>query len=184
MIAVMAVAAISANAQYYVGGSLGYNSTKAKTEIAGQSADNTVSAFSIAPEFGYNLDDNLAVGIKLGYANADGKKNTWSINPYLRYTYAKAGNFSAFVDGGIAYQTEHVNGEKNWGNTNTFGIAINPGFSYAVSEKVSLVAHIGDLSYAFGSKKSKDVTPEVKVSSSIFNLSLDNAISFGAYYNF
>lgn len=184
MIAVMAVAAISANAQVYVGGSLGYNTQKDAVEVGGISTDETTSNLSIEPEIGYNLSDNWAVGIKLGYANANGKTNTWKVAPYARYTFVKAGKFSAFCDGGVAWSTIHTNGAKFVGNKNCITIGFNPGIAYEISKKVSLVAHFGDLSYQYTSQKTKDVTPETKTTTSKFNLGLDNSISFGAYYNF
>lgn len=67
-------------------------------------------------------------------------------------------------------------------NINSLGVAINPGVTYAVSPKVSLVAHIGDLSYNAMWTKAKNA--DVKVNNGKFNIGIWNAISFGAYYNF
>lgn len=199
-LAAVAVAA-TMNAQVWIGGELGLNSTTNKVEASGVSTDNTLYNFTIAPEIGYNLDENWAVAIKLGFAhneaNANAKElvkdyipglgnlmtNSFSINPYVRYTFCKAGNFSAFVDGGINYASTHVNNLSEYiNNINSFGVSINPGIAYAVSEKVGLVAHIGDLSYNTMWCKAKKV--DFEVSQNGFNFGLWNSISFGAYYNF
>lgn len=195
--AIVAVSAMTANAQTWVGGSLGFNSTTNTVKVGDASTDETSTNFEIAPEIGYNLDENWAIAVKVAYSHSaekaldfdgykmKGRANSFSINPYVRYTFLKAGNFSAFVDGGIAVSTTHYNGSSDViSNPLAFGVGINPGLAYAVSNKVTLVAHVGDLSFVTSTIKTKNATPEVKHTTNAFNLGLTNAISFGAYYNF
>ena len=200
-LAAVAVAA-TMNAQVWVGGEIGFNADKTTVKNNGVSNDVTTNNFTIAPEIGYNLNEKWAVAMKIGFVHSEdngviksmienagfpvnGKAmtNAFSINPYARYTFFKAGNFSAFVDGGISYSTVHINNMSDvMNNINSFGVAINPGISYAVSEKVGLVAHLGDLSFNTSWTKAKNV--DIKVTDNKFNVSFWNAISFGAYYNF
>ena len=174
-----AVVAVSASAQVWVGGELGFSSN----HVNGN--DDSDKTFTIAPEIGYDLDENLSVAIKLGYSYAGTRSiigndynnvNAYTINPYARYTFVKVGNFSAFVDGGIHYTTLHVQGAEN--NFNQMGVAVNPGIAYAVSDKVTLVSHLGDGLY-YNHTWLKDA-----YRSNNFGLDLFNGISFGAYYNF
>ena len=203
MMAVMAVAAVSANAQVWVGGEVGFNTSTNTVKISDVSVDKTTNNFVLAPEVGYNLNEKWAVAMKLGFIHSDNNAevtelinnsgvfpfnlkstatNAFSINPYARYTFVKAGNFSFFVDGGVGYASVHVNGMSDYcNNINQFNVGINPGVTYAVSPKVSLVAHVGDLSYQNMWCKAKNV--DVKVSQGKFNVSLCNSISFGAYVN-
>jgi outer membrane protein W len=200
-LAAVAVAA-TMNAQVWVGGEIGFNADKTTVKNNGVSNDVTTNNFTIAPEIGYNLNEKWAVAMKIGFVHSEdngviksmienagfnvaGKAmtNAFSINPYARYTFFKAGNFSAFVDGGISYSTVHINNMSDvMNNINSFGVAINPGISYAVSEKVGLVAHLGDLSFNTSWTKAKNA--DIKVTDNKFNVSFWNAISFGAYYNF
>ena len=180
MIAVIAAAAVSANAQTWIGGSLGFNTEK--TTVDGEKLSSGTS-FEIAPEVGYSLNENWDVAIKLGYTysseksmtfsgyKATGNYNAFEINPYVRYTFVKAGNFFAFCDGGVAYSTGHISNIDK--NLNQFSVGLNPGIGYKVSPKVSLVAHIGDLSYTYS------WWDDLK--NNAFNLNLTNSISFGAY---
>lgn len=189
MIAVMAVAAISANAQVWIGGNIGVQTNK--TSFDGNKLSSNTS-FEIAPEIGYNLSDKWAVALELAYSHTGngeinfagesvkGYLNSFSVKPYARYAYVKSGNFSAFVDGGINYTTSHVSGFSN--NLNSFGVFFAPGFSYAVSNKVSLVAHLGDLSYDYTYVKVPGT--DKKATNNAFNFQLFNGVSFGAYYNF
>ena len=202
MMAVMAVAALSANAQVWIGGEVGFNTTTNTIKVNGASTDKTTNNFILAPEVGYNLNEKWAVAMKLGFIHADDNSdvkglisnvlpfeigsiatNAFAINPYVRYTFVKAGNFSFFADGGIGYANIHVNGMSDYfKNINQLKVGINPGVTYAISPKVSLVAHLGDLSYQSTWSKAKNY--DVKVSQNKFNIGLWNSISFGAYYNF
>lgn len=183
MMAVMAVAALSANAQVWVGGNIGFGVDH--TNLF--DSKNTDKKFFIQPEVGYSLNDKFDVAIGLGYAYASTKEssilgkaydnaNTWTVNPYVRYKFVKAGNFFAFVDGGLGYSSTHYRGASN--NVNTFGVAVTPGIAYAVSNKVTLVSHIGDGLY-YKHEWVKDVAR-----SNDFGFNLLNQISFGAYVNF
>ena len=55
MIAAMMVAAVSANAQVWIGGEVGFNTTTNTVKVNGVSTDETTNNFTIAPEIGYNL---------------------------------------------------------------------------------------------------------------------------------
>lgn len=183
MIAAMALATVAANAQVWVGGSLDFNTNSTKfdgTELS--SATN----FEIAPEIGYNLNNKWAVAVALGYSHTEdatieigddyafsGCANGFSIKPYVRYTFVKSGNFSVFCDGYLQYATLHYQGNED--NLNAFSVGVTPGISYDLSSKVSLVAHVGELSYRHAWMD--------KLTNDKFNLNLTNAISFGAYVN-
>ena len=171
--------ATTMNAQTWIGGELGFSSSHVNGE------KNTNKQFFVSPEIGYNLDDNLSVAIKLGYEHSSVLKiedqllenvNAYTINPYVRYAFVKAGNFSAFIDGGIFYTTAHFKDSDN--NYNQFGAAVTPGIAYAVSDKVTLVSHLGDGLY-YNHEWIKDLTH-----ANNFGFNFLNSISFGAYYNF
>ena len=139
MIAAMMVAAVSANAQAYVGGGIGFQTTS--------QGDNTNTVIKIMPEIGYNLSENWAVGIALGYGHskntvsANGvdvsvKTDVFSINPYARYTFVKFEKVNLFVDGGVGYTHTKAGDAKN----NQFAIGLMPGVAVNLNEKLSFVA--------------------------------------------
>ena len=192
MMAVMAVAALSANAQVWIGGEVGFTSSHTNTNVAGFGVCDKAKEFVLQPEVGYSLNDKFDVAIKLGYAYASEKElskagkeydnvNTWTINPYVRYKFVKAGNFFAFVDGGIAYATAHAQGVKK--NANTFGVNITPGIAYSVSNKVTLVSHLGEGLYYNHTWKGTDEGKEVGFHQNNVGFRLFNGITFGAYVN-
>ena len=83
MMVALLVATVAASAQVYVGGGIGIGSSK-DAHAEGVDVD-AKTTFYITPEIGYNLSDNLAVGIGLGYNHSkkgDFKTNGFSIEPY------------------------------------------------------------------------------------------------------
>ena len=172
--AVFAVASMAANAQVWMGGEVGYQHTKVTNNGNTLSKENI---FTLAPEIGYTLNDkwDIAAGIGFGHTDDDNAStNSFILNPYARYKAVKAGNFTFFLDGGFAYQLDHTHGVDD--NTNSWEIAIKPGFSYAISPKVSLVAHVGKFGWAFSKRG------DVKANQ--VNIGVDNAVAFGAYVSF
>lgn len=178
MIAVMAVAAISANAQVYVGGGIGFSSTKVTDDAK------AVSKFKITPEVGYAFNDDMAVGLAIGFASISCGESVseFSIKPYFRYAFAKTGNVAFFIDGAIEYATtnggiydgELVKFDKNAGS---FAIGVAPGIKFSASKKVDFVAKTGLFGYKSYDKNAGN--------GSEFNIGVDNTdLSFSAFYNF
>jgi len=184
MIAVMAVAAVSANAQWYIGGSFGLNFTKATKDADSQ------TTLNIAPEVGYNINDKWAVGAQVGFGMANNLTNltltegnltgtSFTIAPYVRYTFAKTGIASFFADGYVGFSSTNFRDNVKYDKSGSvFSIGVRPGVSLKASDKVSLVAILGNLGYT---KYSDDVFR----GGSNFGINADNTdISLGVYYNF
>ena len=180
--AFVAVASLTASAQIWVGGEVGFNAFKTTEHGATLNKSNK---FTVAPEVGYKLNDKLDVAVLIGYCHAKNNElfnfdlnfengNGFEIAPYLRYTFAKAGNFSFFADGGFGYALLHEHGDSK--SINAWEITVKPGISYALSEKVSLVAHVGAAGYYFVKHDARKVNGwEAGVNG--------NNISFGCYVN-
>ena len=179
MMTLVAIAmATTMNAQWYVGGSVGFGSVKA-------GSGDSETTYKVIPEVGYSFNDKWSVGVALGYAKGscsfgnslqDYTQNVttevFSVNPYARYTFVNEGKFSIFCDGGIGFES--------WKDMGTnFSVGLRPGFAFKASDKISLEAHIGFVGFnTFSPKGGGD-------SSNSFGLDLTGvANSFGIYYNF
>ena len=196
--ALVAVVSMSANAQFWAGGEVGF--TADKTTINGDKIGNG-AYFNLIPEIGYTVNDKIDVALAIGISHFNGNgtlygvanddfaradmgdhvnRNTFMLNPYVRYKFAKAGDFTFFVDGGFAYYMIHSNQYKvgdETKNATGWDIALKPGVAYNISDKVSLVAHVGRLSYSFGKWQ--------EVKSNAINMGVSgNDLTFGAYVNF
>lgn len=157
------VCAMVASAQLYVGGGLGYS----KEEVGNKKT----TEWSIRPEVGYTLNDNWSFGVALGYSDKKDVKSSFSVNPYARYTFLRAGALSVFADGAV--EVERVKPDAGDSSTG-WGIAVKPGVAYAINENFSVVAHIGALGYRDRDNDEKS-----------YGLDLDASdLSFSLYYSF
>jgi hypothetical protein len=181
MTLVVAAMAVSANAQMYVGGGVGLGSSKWDTDGA-----ENVTSYKFIPEIGYNFTDDMAVGIAFGWQGSNkGGAKAFSMNPYFRYTFMKQGMVSVFADATVGYEHAYSNPKYNGvarKSIDTFGAGIKPGVAFNVTDKFSVVAHVGFLgweqlkldNYVGGTEKKNN-----------YGFDLDgNNLSLSLYYNF
>lgn len=166
------VAAVAANAQVWVGGSLGFWSN------SDAEGEQTKTQFSIAPEVGYDLSEDWSIAIALNYElykfDEIDDVTGFGVNPYARYNFVKAGALKLFLDGG--FEVASVDGGSD--TYTLWNVGIKPGISYSLNDKFSLVAHFGFLGY-------QDCDDEISsLFQKGFGLKFDNNISFGVYYAF
>lgn len=178
-VALVAMMTMTVNAQVYVGGGVGLQSSSYD--------GNSETFFKLMPEIGYNLNEDWAVGIAVGYGEhkttlksgnlkTTAKVKAFEIAPYARYTFAKFDKVNLFVDGTVDYLHTDNAGDKN----NTFSIGLKPGVAVNLNDKLSFVAHAGFLGY----QNSKDDYEGAKAANT-FGFDLDGSnLSFGVYYNF
>lgn len=177
--ALVAVSALCANAQVWVGGSLGFNSHKFDGD------DKSTTTIEVAPTIGYSLDENWDIALEVAYKSSsyDGKTNdSFHIAPFARYNFAKCGIATFFVDGGFGFGKESVTKETTVmgvktevsSNQNAFNIGIRPGVKIELSPKVELDAKMGCFGYH-----------QVSDSYSNFGFNVNSeALSFGLTYKF
>ncbi|MCI6643834.1 MAG: outer membrane beta-barrel protein [Alloprevotella sp.] len=176
----VAVSALSASAQVYLGGEVGlWRNSDAKT-----------TNFTIKPEIGYGLNDKWALGLVLGYQHdyksvellglkATNKVNSFIVNPYARYTAAQFGPVSVFLDGGFGFATSKASGADD--SVNSWQVGIKPGVAVNLTKRLSFVTHVGFLGYQDGGKG----TTENAFGENGFGFNLSgNNLTFGLYYNF
>lgn len=157
LVLVLALMAFTAKAQLYVGGSIQFVGASGGTAL-----------FGIAPEVGYNFNDNMAVGSSVGLLFANGG-TLLAIDPYFRYYFVDWGPARFFADAHINFTTQ-FNGGSSW------GLGIRPGIAVDVDSHFSIVTHIAKIGYYGGGFLAG-------INSSIAGiLSLEPTI--GVYYSF
>ncbi len=167
--ALVAASSLCANAQLWLGGSVGFKS------VSPEVGDSNTS-FSIAPTIGYSLDENWDIALEIGYANngdvaVGAPKDAFRIAPFARYNFAKCGIATFFVDGGFGFGKVNYEGG---GDATTFNIGVRPGVKVELSPKVDLDAKLGFLGYY-----------NEKDSHSLVGLSANTeALSFGLTFKF
>lgn len=190
LMAAFAVATLTANAQYYVGGTLGFSNDKTNN------GNTKVTSFTVMPEFGLALNDQLGLGILFGATSEttkvtgydDVKETTWSVNPYLRYQALEIGKVNVFVDGGVYFRSTS---KDNYKAGMALGLNVAPGISYKLSDSFSIVAKANNL-LSFGYKKDPvrdvpnagDADKHIDAELNTLNNFSAASLSFGFYYNF
>ena len=186
MTLVAAMMAVTMNAQnnFYVGGSIGYSSSS-------YDGSSVSSSLTFLPEAGIQFNEKMAVGVEIGYkATTDERSNltnsTFKFAPYFRYTILQLGKVAVFGDGKFSYSTTNneqagSDGKPEDNKTNTWGLYVQPGISYSLNDKFSLVAKFGNV---LGYSSSKRDVNGAKATTTFQFLNLNNAVSFGLYYNF
>ena len=181
---VLTAFAITANAQVYLGGQLGFWATKTVTD------KKFVFQYSVLPEVGYHINSKWAVGTTIGVSNGDEtltihdeieifKIGAFAVNPYVRFTFVKWDLVSLFVEGGGSYRYIFNLPELGYGSwqdigKHQFNVGISPGIALNLSKHFSLVANIGFLGWQHYGK-------DYSTFGLLFN---SNTLTFGAYYNF
>ncbi len=158
------MAALSAKAQIYAGGSLGF---------WGSDDNNT---FLIAPEVGYNLNSKWSFGGMLLFEHAkvsNTKVTGFALAPYARYTFFESKIVDIFIDGGIGFSTTHVENADD--NQNGFEFGFRPGLEIKATKHLSFLTKFGFLGY-------RDDYLNYQNGGG-FSFSGDN-LSFGLYYTF
>lgn len=157
-----------ANAQeagkYWVGGALSFSSTKEKVSDVSE----TVTNYSVIPEFGYVLNDRLGIGLQIGFSHRESanygywdnnvsvlgdnvKMNGYTINPFVRYSFLKGSFGSLFFDGGVGYS--HYKQKDSERKDTALEIGIRPGVAVNVSENIRLFGRFGFLGYQNNEEK-------------------------------
>lgn len=172
---VAAFAAMSMNAQLYVGGSFAFEAWSSQKKAG----DKSETVFKLMPEIGYNLTDEWAIGTVIGYQSdkfngVNGiSESAFTIAPYARYTFTKLGKVNLFVDGGVGFTSAS---KADW---TELQIGFLPGLAVNLTDNLSFVSHIGFIGYDLVNPDGDDNNI------SKFGLSLDGTdISFGLYYTF
>ena len=212
MTMVAACAALTMNAQMYVGGTVGFGSDKSKTATV----ETTKNSLTIAPEFGMALDEKMGVGIELGFKNVSTEdkwigigadpvakrlkptKTAFSIRPYLRYQVFSFGKANIFVDGGVNFA---ISKDKEVAYDATgkaidnkagmdLGLFVQPGFAFNITDSWSIVAKLENMfTFTYSKGQVPDVAGAPDAPTSI-NARLASGgfntgnLRFGVYYNF
>lgn len=167
-LATFALAAITAQAQGFVGGTFGLQNTSSNASV-------TKAALGI--ELGRQLSPNWAIAAGVNYAanyrEGDFQASNFQIAPFARYTAANMGSVSLFFDGGFRMNWATTAGVKENHTNFGWGMGISPGLALRASRHVTFAANLGFVGY-----EKMDGREHVGVS-------LDTKdVRFSVYFNF
>lgn len=170
----MAVASLTASAQFYFGGQVGFsrNATHNETTVV------------IAPEVGYSFNEKWTFGgiLEYDYGYASGYDvNVFEILPYARYKFAHLADNKVqfFCDGRVGFGVQKGKGQDAGF---VYEIGLRPGVAFNVNSHWSLVAHLGQLGWEGATDKATGLYARSnQFTWNIFNW---NDIRLGFYYSF
>lgn len=197
--AVVAACSLAANAQVWLGGSLGVSFNKTESTVNDATTKVNLNSFSISPVIGYELSEKWDLGLEARYGNAESKyeksdnrssSSIFLINPFARYKFANVGIATFFVDGGFEVgktSTEQtsvsVNGlttNHTESTTNNLNIGVRPGVKLALTKNLEAETHLGYIGY----QRTKSDSNEEQVSKD-FGMSVSSSdLYFGLIWKF
>lgn len=174
LLLVVAFASLSASAQFYYGGALGFS----------RNATDNITTVTVAPEVGYAFNSKWAVGGVLDYQynyNDGAKLNIFEISPYARLTCVSLASdkLKFFTDFGVGFGFQKA---PNVDAGFIYHVGVKPGVSYSFNKNYSIVAHLGNLGWEGATDKATSIyARKNQFTWNIFNW---NDVSFGFYYSF
>jgi len=143
------------------GGSASFGYADQEFENFGNTFESNFLSFSIIPEIGYAVEENLILGLGLGYSyrrsedndsNIDFSNDTFIIAPFIKRFFPINDNLLFTLKGEFRYTKANADNFSNGNNittqgSNTYFVGIRPGISFFISEKVALEANFGSLGY-------------------------------------
>lgn len=165
-------ATLGAYAQYnqgrmLVGGSLGFSAQTEKTKYDGNTqTDGKWTSFSLEPQFGYFVIDNLAVGASLDLglskwkdeadSDDDYSVTSFEFTPTVRYYLPQNIFFQGQVGVGTA-KYKYGSGNIDEDKYSTLSFALAAGYAYFLTDNVAIEPMIG-----YGSSSEKNKHTDVK----------------------
>ncbi len=175
----------------FIGGNIGVNFQKVKTDDRDQKDNNT--SIQIMPNVGYFLTDRMAIGVGAGINSLTQKRErlgeerkqsetTFQISPFVRY-YLTSGTVGFFTEGSFSIglgQTKDTRDDiTEKGNITQLSFGISPGIYLDVHPKIALEFSAGWLGYQHESKE----IDGVKVTSNRMGFDLrTTGLSLGAIF--
>jgi hypothetical protein len=165
----------------YLGGSLGFNSSKAKSDNA-----EAITDWSVSPEVGYFFMDNMAAGLRLSLNGSssgdDFSSGGFAGLVYVRKFWNASDNFHLFGGLNVGYGTNNVSVGSFDSSENIFGAALDFGIWYNITDKWSVAGTLGNLGFSTISNPDDDQDGETG-----FGLNVNTTtapFSLGVYYGF
>ena len=142
----VAVASLSASAQFYVGGAIGFQTSK-----SGEKDAKAQNVFTLSPEIGYDINEKWTVGADLNFQFANQKKGeNLGFEVYGRYNYLKTGIATLFVELGVGYSSNkfEFDGDEIKANVNEKAIDNAIANTDAAVDAAMAAAEAGDVDAA------------------------------------
>jgi len=169
------------------GGSLRFNQTEYDAERSRK-----VFGLNLRPNAGYAIQENLILGLGLGYSynetttedsvnNRDQTANGVGVFPFIRKYFNLNNKFAFNLTGELGYEyswgKNYTVGDGYESSANSFQASVRPGITYFVTNNIALEAQLGGIFYNHTSRKI-DGELDMKYNSLIASIQMEQ-IYFG-----
>ena len=164
--------AICAQAQMFVGGSVGASYVASKSTYSSTTVKGPANlSFEFNPMLGYDLSEKMGIGVmlNLGFSTTDNRRDDptkrnsliYGASPFLRNVVLYSGNLSLLLETQISFLG--VNSKISQGSTSldlpktfAYGLSVAPILSYSLTDRLSLETRVNLLRFGIGQVLVKD----------------------------
>lgn len=161
-VAIIVAATTAANAQWFIGGNVGFGNNKetatfSSSGLPTEKSTETTNYFSIAPKVGYIFNDKWSAGLaveffqntlKVTETDTPDHKNTLSVfgfAPFVRYNTVNWGRFSLAFEGAVEVQSGSYKDEPKSNDSEklfALGASIVPVLQFNLSKNIMLESYL------------------------------------------
>lgn len=172
-LAALFIMAFSANAQVYVGGSLGLHNDKQNFNLA------------FSPEVGYTFQNNTGVGCLFDFTfdKDDTKTFGFGVNPYFEYDFLSIDKFTFYIHAYLHYAfSSAAFPTPDSRFDHKYGVSLHPGVIWNVADHWNAAFYFGGIEYMWN----QSAGTAFKDGAGDFNLGLATSVPFSIalYYAF
>jgi len=174
----------------FLSGGIGFNTSSPKNPAPGETKQFT--HFDINAKYGFMIGNSWAIGISPSYSTqmqkyaAGGTRvgTDFGIGPFVRKYFALSDKFYFHLDASYSFDqigsySTDVNGNKIKDPKSTSNvIAISPGASYFITDRVALQAMLGSLAYTKYNGPATNASTGFVVNFGISSITLGAALYF------
>jgi len=174
-----------ANAQFILGGNIGFNAQKETNEVGSDKEETKSTTITVVPRLAYVMGNNW-VGLDVGITNnttkfpgfnnntIEQKTNLISVNPFFRHIQKPTENFGIWVEAqaGVGFGKAQIDG-RDTENVSVFGASLRPGVIFFIGNHLSFEASFGRLGFSQTTVTDADNSDNKDITSD-FGLNLNN----------
>ena len=153
-------------------------------------------SFSLTPDVGYVIKNNLILGLGLGYGYSESEndnsgnsfyRNTFIVSPYIQKFYPINNKLFFTLRGELKYSRSNLKNYSSSFNNSTsnrsnYFAGIRPGVSFFVSKKIALDATFGALGYSRDVSENPSNLSKYSRNNFIFDLNASSVLVGFKYY--
>lgn len=171
VLAIVFALSLTANAQVYMGGSIGLHAQKNACE------------FALSPEVGYTFQGNTGVGCLFDFNINQDKDFGFGVNPYFEYRFLEIDKFTLYLHTYLHYNVSTAEWPINESKfDHNYGVSLHPGVIWGVTDHWSVAFYLGGVEYMWN----QPAGVEFKNGTGDFNFGLATSVPFALalYYGF